>query len=397
MAGLTEKGFEIPTPDEVVADIVTELKALHPNADTAADSVLGQLITITGSKIHEAWEQLENIYQNTFPDTAEGVPLGYIAAITGTTRRAATKSTVLATLTLEDNTTVPVGSAASVDGDPNMRYVTKTSVSNSSGSTGTFDVTMEAVEAGSAYFVNAGTLTVIEDVVVGWTAVTNAEDSTPGLDLETDAQLRDRREQELAFAGSCTLDAIRADVLSLDSIQTCLVFENPTGFVDALGLPAYSIEVLVSLLDSLDLTQQTLLKADLAQRIFDSKPAGINTYGGQSGTALDSSGNSHTVYFSEPTSVNVYISLTLTESPTGYTSDQAVIDALVAWGQTLSPGESVYGSEIVCLVQELDGVEYVDLDLIGVGFAPNPTNPNLILTLRQQADIDSSRITVTSI
>jgi len=477
MAGLTSTGLDIKDVEEILAGIVADQVAnISADLNTESDTVIGQLNGIYAAALAECWELLEQVYLAAYPDTASGQALSYVAALTGAIRQPATKSTLLVHLEGTVSTSVPAGTRAYVEGDPDSLYETTASaVIAEEGDIDFVEVTVDAVTAGSyakafhqintavsdmvfanasgssvditsagsnlpamavndrfeitnhasndgefivtavntsasdytctmyndtpanaaseaANILTANDLLVISTPVSGLDAITIQADSDDGADEETDPELRFRREQTLALAGSSTVEAIRADVLSVDGVDSCTVFENRTGVTDALGLPPKSIEVMVYSVND-DYTGQ-----DVADKIQLVKPAGTETYGSLSETTEDSAGNTYTTYYSEPTEVRTYVDLTLTAETDGtYVGDTAVAEAIAAWSVLgLSVGDSVYASDIINVVADLAGVISVDPTSVKVDSQASPSSTDLILTARQLGTIDSADVTVTS-
>jgi uncharacterized phage protein gp47/JayE len=148
-----------------------------------------------------------------------------------------------------------------------------------------------------------GTLTVIETPASGLDAVTNFQAADIGREIETDAELRLRRMQSLSRIGASTVDAIRMRMLEeLPEVDFCVVIENATESVDSEGRPPHSIEVITSGGND----------ADIALQIWNTKPAGISTFGTDSEVIKDSQNNDHTIYFSHPFIRRAWVRVVLT-------------------------------------------------------------------------------------
>jgi uncharacterized phage protein gp47/JayE len=387
MAGLTDAGFDIKPLETIISELEADIKTALGDADlnTEADSALGQIIRTFAARLFSQWELGEELYQAAYADTATGQALSYIAALTGTIRSPATKATVDVECTFTGTPTLPAGTAVYVEGDPDSRFELLEDYALTSSPE---VVTFTASIAGTYPTATTGDTCVIETPVVGWTAATFDANSVDGTEEETDDELRVRREQELARPGTGTVDAIRTDVLDVAGITSCTVFENATGEEDDDGLPAHAIEVMVTG----SYTAQTLV-----DQIFASKPAGTQTYGSLSGTATDDAGNTHTVYYSEPTERTIYVAVTLTEGA-DYVGDAAVKTAIEEWAADLELGESIYASDIVSLVADLAGVEWVDLTATFVE-VDDATPDQLVWTAgsRELGTIVAANVTVTSV
>jgi uncharacterized phage protein gp47/JayE len=237
----------------------------------------------------------------------------------------------------------------------------------------------------------AGTLTVIETPVTGWTSATNALDADPlGEDLESDAALKLRRLEELAIAGRATTEAIRAKILEIDEVTAALVFENDTWITDVDGRPPKSVDIVVQDGD----------EDEIAETIFDVVAAGIETIGDIPKTVTDSQGFAQTIKFSRPASVDIYVEFDLTIDSNFYPTDgdDQVKAAVVAWGDALGIGTDVisHGSDsLECSITDIPGITGIVLRVGKVASPPNDNNVDI--EPREIADFDTSRITVTQI
>jgi uncharacterized phage protein gp47/JayE len=365
MPGLTTTGFDI----KALADILTEIEAdelanIDADLNVEADSVFGQLNGIFAAQLFELWELVEEVYQAAYPDTATGQALSYIAALTGTIRSPATKTTINVSCTFTGTPTLPIGTTVYVTSDPDSAYELLAAVPLV---TSPQVVTFTAVTAGAATtIVNSDPLT-IDTPVTNWTAAAYVDDTVvQGADEETDAELRARREDELARPGTGTVDSMRTDILDVDGVVTCTVFENPTGVTDANLVPPHAIEVLIT---------GTYVDNEVAQKIWDNKPAGTETVGSLSGTASDTAvpSTDHTIYFNEPTAVPLHVAVTLVTDADTYAGDTAVEDALIAWFGDLTLGTTVYSSDLINIVMDITGVEDVTANLAYVKDSDPPT------------------------
>ena len=400
MAGLTSTGITIKDVDEILADMVSDqLANIDANLNTESDGVLGQLNGIYAAALAELWELLEEIYQSAYPDTASGQSLSYVAALTGAIRQEATKAELDVVLIGTVDTVVPAGTQFYPLDDPDSLFQTTAPATiELSGGPDFVAVTAQAVTEGSATVAAPGDPLIVTTPVAGLDSVlTDGSDPfAVGLDEETDAELRLRREQILAQAGSSTVEAIRADMLGVTGVDSCTVFENPTGDTDVNGVPPYAIEVLVYSSAAPNYTA-----ADVAAQIFASKPAGTETYGTEGPeTVTDSQGNDHDIYYSEPTTVRLYVAVTLTAATDGtYVGDAGVESAIAAWALSeLTVGRSVYASDLINVVADLTGVVSVDVGNVFVEAGDaTPDTTEWTAAARELGTIDGDNdVTITS-
>lgn len=391
--GLTTAGFVAKPLATVLEEIEeAEKEQISPELNVKAGPT-HQINGIFASKVRELWELAEAVHAAGDPDRASGASLDAVAALRGSTREAATKSRVTETVTLGASMTLPAGSIVSVLGDPTARFVTLTAVT--SVLAGNYSVEMEAESAGIVA-ANAGTLTEIETPVAGWTAATNALDAVLGTVVETDAGLRARSESELAAQGTSPADAIRADLLDLTGVVTVQVFENVTSVTDADGLPPHSVEAVVY--DGSE-GGTTVAADDIAQVLWDTVAAGIETYGSSSGTATATDGTTHTMRFSRPTVRPVYVSPTVSAAiARGWDTAEGadlVAAAIVAVGDdAFGSGDDVIRRRLEAGAMAIPGV--IDLTAFTLGFSASPVGTaNLVVGRRELATFDTSRVVVT--
>ncbi len=200
--------------------------------------------------------------------------------------------------------------------------------------TGAVDVVMTSVSTGEIAAVS-GDLTVIDTPVGGLSGAINLLDATLGAPLESDPDLRQSREDELATAGSATHDAIGAQIRQVVGITAVMVFSNDTDITDGNGLAPHSILLLV----------QGGADADVAAALLASIGDGIGMNPSFSGMTLvnvnDSEGVAQQMAFKRPTAVPIYARVTVTYDATKYPSDgdTEVKSAIATWGTAQAAGK----------------------------------------------------------
>ena len=458
--GLLPEGF-IPKPQTVIKD---ELDTVYkntfgaqlgsePDGSIPADSVAGQRIGLHAERMAELWEVGQALASSFDPDGATGRSLDILCAITGTVRNQERQTTGTVALTGDPATVVPAGATVSIpvvgtrfDVDANATLVALsawtvntayalgdrvtngisparvyqavaggTSALVGSGRSGTgsaivdatvtwsyvgdgtaaVDATFTAQLAGP-FAALTGQVTSIESPVSGWLSVRNMSDALVGAYVETDAALRNRREAELAGRGNGPVPAIRADILKIgqgtaNAVLDCIVFENYTDVVDVNGIPPHSFEAVV--LGGLD--------ASIRQTIFETKPSGIRPHGAVSGTVTDSTGISHIIKFTRPTTYSIWVEVDVTYNAAKWPLDgdaqvnAAILAALTpANGYTLGKDVTAWG--IGAAIDVVPGV--LNVTAIRLGTAPAPVGTSDIpIGIREVALFDSARILVTSV
>ena len=381
--GVTPTGFSAKTLEEILTEMSTEARAeISSTLDTSASAPVGQLFGIVATKLRELWELGQATHDAFNPDNASDFSLTVLALITGTQRRDATKSSVLCDLGLDAGTYAPGQLIAHIDGDPDARFVNKNEIV----STGGPDDDKEFIAESTGPLVAlATTLTIIAEPVVGWNTVTNPLAAIVGADVETDVALRPRREEELARVGSSTVDAIRADVGKVENVSSVTVFENTKLTPDANGVPGKAFEVVIFEAGA------SANSTKVSQAIWDSKPAGIQSFGIFGGTAIDSEGGEHEdILFSKATKLTIFLEFTLVASEEGF-SEADVKAAVVAFAaENLGIGDDVILSQFCVPVFSVSGV--VDITLTRAGFVSADGMANLPIGAREIAEILTGNI-----
>lgn len=247
-------------------------------------------------------------------------------------------------------------------------------------------VSLTATNTG-AVIANAGTLTNIVTPVSGLTGGLNIQDATVGQAVEQDNAYRTRMAQELQIAGAGTVEAIRAKLLEVSGVTAVIIFENTDDVPDGEGRPPHCFEAVVQGGDA----------ATIAETIWLTKPAGIATYGNQSYVITDSQGQTHTIYYSLPTAVPVYIIANITTDDTYPSNGDTLVDqALVTYGNSLGIGaELIVIPRLIAQIALIQGIQ--DAVLL-VGTAPAPvTSDNITPTAYEILSFDTSRVQVNDV
>lgn len=180
-------------------------------------------------------------YNSKDPDSASGVDLDIICALTGTVRQEGTASTVVLLLTGDTGTTVPADSVVTPE-DSSSQWLTDDDVVIGSDGTTTVNATCSVVGATQA---NANTLNRIAAPLGGWQSVTNPSAAIAGVEKQTDGSLRLSRNQQVASAGSNQLDNVRGAISSVDGVTSVFVDDNDTDTTDSRGIPARNVFAIV--------------------------------------------------------------------------------------------------------------------------------------------------------
>jgi len=239
----------------------------------------------------------------------------------------------------------------------------------------------------------AETVDQIETPVADWTGVTNYLPGVTGRNEETDDELRVRREESLRILGASTTPAIESRLTQeIPNIIKVRVFENDTDSVDLGGRPPHSIEVIA----------QGGVNQDIADKIYEVKAAGINTFGNTTLVVMDSNNDERDISFSRPDSVFMWFEFDIQlydEEEYPDNGEELIKAAVVAQGDALLIDEDVIIQRYFKAVYSIPGVGDV---VARVGTSTNATTPpssfgtgNVPISVREVAQFDESRIAVT--
>jgi uncharacterized phage protein gp47/JayE len=260
------------------------------------------------------------------------------------------------------------------------------------GSDATADITDGFITASARSVIKglfvAGTQTIntIVNPISGWDFVGNIAAAAAGRDLETDSALRLRKATALVVSrGGVLASIINRISTEVDGVTYVSGRENRTNAVDGNGLPAHSFEITV--VGGTD--------ADIAQMIWDAKPAGIETYGTEDYTITDDYDESQIMYFSRVTELPIFLIVNLTTNGSyPATGDADVQEALVLYGAGLANGDDVLNYKLIQAISDIAGITEIEI-LQGTSDPPTLSN-NTTVAATQLAVIETANIDVNS-
>jgi uncharacterized phage protein gp47/JayE len=420
--GLLPEGFFPATMSVIREEIETDMRAEFGTSLPMGDgTLLGFLIGILAERLALLWEVAEAVNSSQDPDKATGAALEALCLLTATFRIAAGASVATLTLCGDDGTVVAAGNivatastgkefetavdctiALLTDWAPTTAYNVNDRRKNSGrcykcitagvsdgagGPTttaddiidgtvhwrylgegeGAVDVVAVSLETGEIVALS-GDLTDIRTPIGGWDSARNLLDAELGRDVQVDEDLRLLREAELSQTGTGTPDAIRAALLSITGVTSATVFYNNTDVVDGDGLTPHSTECMV----------QGGVDQDIWDTLWDNVPVGIATIGTEVGLVTDDEGNSQTLKFSRPTTIDIYVRMSLTKNVKTYEGDTIVEEKIVLWGADRSTGDDVHASAVTAQAFAVNGLidvteTLIYTDVIGAPVAWAPT------------------------
>ena len=134
---------------------------------------------------------------------------------------------------------------------------------------------------------------------------------------------------------------------------------------------------------------------DIAQQIWDTKAAGIQTYGALQGRATDSVGDFQMVYFSQVEEVRVWIRYTLTVDATYDSSvaEPAIQTAVAEWAiANLTAGVDVLMYKVLCVASDVNALGVLDISVERSLDNVSWFSTNIPIAINELATIDSADV-----
>jgi len=230
------------TFDQIVADIILKLQTDLAGVitDFNPGSVVRTIIEAFALQIGinsivptNIYQQLQNIYNGAFIDTATGDDLDNVVALVGVTRNAAVAATGVVRFYANPSPLadiiIPAGTQVSTQ--PNAsgtQIVFKTDEQVILTIGGSYvDANVTAVVAGANGNVAANTVTYLATPIYGITSITNPSGMSGGVDEESDDDLRERAKHALEVAAKATVNALYYAVLGVDGVGSVTVNDLP--------------------------------------------------------------------------------------------------------------------------------------------------------------------------
>lgn len=287
------------------------------------------------------------------PNLAYGTFLDAVCALLGI-GRGTNQSTVVTGVQITGSaaTTINAGSRIQTPNGDIFTLVTAVTIPVGGTTTGTF----QSAAYGTIPF-PLGTMTIV-DGTIGWGAVACVSTSTvtPGSSQNTDPQLKNKRNQQLAVQGTASTAAIYANLLNVPNVTSCMVVENNTGqFATAVNGITFTkpsaLWVCVAGTPSNAAVAAALYAAHNSGCPWDFGGAGmgvpVNNPNGVS-TNDPNTGLPYNVLFTTPIMYDTYIAITVQQSSAQSPGSVAIQDAILSFSQGKQPGDPgfVMGADV---------------------------------------------------
>lgn len=240
-----------------------------------------------------------------------------------------------------------------------------------------------------------GAIDTIVTTLSGFASCSNLDAPVYGRLRETDVEYRQSYLAKRNSRSSSMLDSIASAIIqNVADVNSCTVYENSTNATDSEGRPAHSIEVVVDGGSA----------SDIAQQIFKTKAAGIQTYGN---VAVDVPGlysDTITVRFNRPVPVYVWLKVKYTLNPTESVPPNAedlIKETILDCTESLKAGDTVVLQKFIGNINNaVTGLAYIEIkafkttDKTVMPEESDYTLNYVSVTTREKASFASDRIEV---
>lgn len=395
---LTTSGLTIQSLQEIRTELEASYRAAYgENTVVADDSVFGLQIGIHAEREALIQQLLALVFASNNPNSAAGVALDVLSALTNTVRKGpvASKSTGLATGVAA--TVISNGKQVRLIQTQDLWNVVDGPYTIPGG--GSITIAIEGAEAGAQTFVTTPSSGwSIETPVIGWNEFETPADIDPedtGRDIEPDADLRPRRKDELLIDGN-DLTAIKAVVGALETVTVVKTFENTDCLNVVDGIDPGAFETVV---DGGDDT-------DIANAIFSRKPPGAEAFGSTTVLVADGEGSTIPIGFTRPTDIDVFVEIivdtTGAEGTFPTNGAQLIEDAFLAEANARADinadviPQAYYGTIFEAVRDPSSGLDSITSVVVNMDTSPAPVAENIIvIALRERADFDTANTGVT--
>lgn len=387
---LGPNGLQLKTRDELTQELTLQMQTIYgTDVNLAPDTPDGQMLGIYVQGSIDVRDLLRRIYNSFDPDSAFGRVLDQRVAINGVERQGGTR-----TLT---NITVVTSQALNLYGvDQDVQQVFR--VQDNEGTqfeliqtynapgAGSYSLAFRAVVPGEVLTM-PNTLTIPVSIVLGVVSVNNPTTyTTLGINEESDARLKIRRQKSVSMASQGYLQGLKAVLENINGVTEAFIYENKTGVTDIYGVPGHCIWVIIS---------GTADPADIADAIYRKRNAGANMFGSESYTITQVDGTPFIVNWDFVTPEDLYIEFDATSLDGVTPPNTAAILAQLPTVFVLGVNERININDLATAVQLIDNNTLVT----NAGFSTSPGGPFVAVispsNKNRQFAVSAGRINIT--
>lgn len=360
---ITDKGFILPTFEEIYQRKLNDFKTVKPNIRETDSNLIITLLKFDAIEEYDSYLQALTLYNNLNVYTAVGSNLNNITSHLNITWLEERYATGKIEIQADNGTIIP--QAYGVETKSGIRFVTlnTTDVEVVNGSI-TLDII--ASEGGTIGNVSPNQITEMTEVVSGIKSINNSMSILGGRDRETDTELRERYLARIDRKSSFTTIGIKNYILNNTLVKKCQVIENDTDLNDADGRLPHSYEA-ICLGDTDD---------NILQALYDYKLAGIRAVGDIKKQFGDIS-----VGFSRPIEIQLEFTINIDVVKEIWKDEykKTIENIIYQYVDNLDPQETIYSYKILGeIYKNTGGVKTVDIKINKFGNVQKYTDYQLL-------------------
>ncbi|WP_310883757.1 baseplate J/gp47 family protein [Priestia megaterium] len=342
---LDKNGFKRKTYQDLKGDMEDKCREMFgTDINLSSKSPLGILLMIFAWFLSLVWEIAERVYNSAYVSKATGVQLDRLGPYIGISRNGATRSYGEIQIKGTPGHVVEAGNQFKTAKEVVFDLTDNVEIGSNSYGIGPVECTV----AGEIGNVGPDEITVIVNPSDKVESVTNVEATTGGEEEETDSEFRARYFQS-SSQGTSLLDSI----LSVPGVRYALVNQNVYP-VEQNGIPPHAIAPFV--FGGND--------QEIAAIILKKKPGGIQSYGTTNVDVLDSQGITHTIGFSRPNFIDIYVKVTVTPGAKFPSNGKSLLQqTILTYLDGLSIGDDVILSKLIRITSAVEGVDDLEITL----------------------------------
>ena len=345
---ITDKGFIVPTIDEIYTRKLNDFKSVKPDLRETDSNIIIAWLRFDSAEDYDRYLQALSAFNQLSVYTATGSNLNAITSHLAITWNKAKKAVGKITVTAEIGTNIP--QAWGVETKSGVKFVTLNTSTITTTERET-DIEVIALNAGTDGNVSAGAITEQIEILTGVISINNKLNTFGGKDLETDTELRERYLKRLDRKSSFTTEGIKNYILQNTNVKKCQVIENDTDTFDSDGRLAHSYECICY-----GDTNDNILKA-----LYEYKIAGIRTVGD-----ITKNFGEIIVGFTRPTEKTIYLKVEIEAFKEIWKDDfkKIIKDIYLKYLDEVEPGGTIYLYKLIGeIYKNTSGIKTLKLKL----------------------------------
>lgn len=357
--GLERTGYRMTFSGDYLDRIIAKIQSQFPNMSNSSNNFAIVLSRVLSEILEENDSIRAEGYNNVYVATAVGRHLDKAVAIGGVERRFGTRSYGKIKVTKEaDIPSISIAPNTLIEsGDIKFYTINKGYVPINTNTP--VEIEIASVETGIHQNITQRSTFVPVVAIRGLKQMICEDGTFGGTDTESDQELRRRYYLTIGSYSNSSLNGVISEVAKMNDIVRVSGRENNTDET-VNGLPPHSFEIFC----------EGASNEDIAKKIFDVKPAGIQTYGSVKVT-VPYNNNNYIISFSRFDKQAVYYKLTVKPGigVSGSTVENDIKQALIDY---TGASTKINHSELVgYLYNNVNGI--ASLSNIKFGHTSNPT------------------------